>query len=48
MLEFKESRTDPVSAPDRMCGQRDDHPVLITLPETGYLKGFTVEVIATR
>lgn len=29
-------------------GQRADHPILITLPETGYLKGFTVEVIATR
>ncbi len=29
-------------------GQRADHPVLITLPETGYLKGLTVEVIATR
>lgn len=29
-------------------GQRADHPVLITIPETGYLKGFTVEVIATR
>ncbi len=28
--------------------QRADHPVLITLPETGYLKGFTVETIATR
>ena len=28
--------------------QRGDHPVLITIPETGYLKGFTVEVIATR
>ncbi len=28
--------------------QRADHPVLITLPETGYLKGVTVEVIATR
>jgi 23S rRNA (cytosine1962-C5)-methyltransferase len=28
--------------------QRADHPVLITIPETGYLKGFTVEVIATR
>lgn len=28
--------------------QRADHPVLITLPETGYLKGFTVEVVATR
>ena len=29
-------------------GQRADHPVLITIPETGYLKGFTVEVIASR
>ena len=28
--------------------QRADHPILITIPETGYLKGFTVEVIATR
>lgn len=28
--------------------QRADHPVLISLPETGYLKGFTVEVIASR
>lgn len=28
--------------------QRADHPVMITLPETGYLKGFTVEVVATR
>ena len=28
--------------------QRNDHPVLITIPETGYLKGFTVEIIATR
>ena len=28
--------------------QRADHPVLITLPETSYLKGFTVEVVATR
>jgi 23S rRNA (cytosine1962-C5)-methyltransferase len=28
--------------------QRADHPVLITLPETGYLKGLTVEVIASR
>jgi 23S rRNA (cytosine1962-C5)-methyltransferase len=28
--------------------QRADHPMLITIPETGYLKGFTVEVIATR
>lgn len=29
-------------------GQRADHPILITIPETGYLKGFTAEVIATR
>lgn len=28
--------------------QRQDHPVLITLPETSYLKGFTSQVIATR
>jgi 23S rRNA (cytosine1962-C5)-methyltransferase len=28
--------------------QRTDHPVLITLPETSYLKGFTSRVIATR
>lgn len=28
--------------------QRADHPILITLPETGYLKGFTVEVVASR
>lgn len=28
--------------------QRADHPVLITLPETSYLKGFTAQVIATR
>jgi len=28
--------------------QRADHPVLISIPETGYLKGFTVEVIASR
>ncbi len=28
--------------------QRADHPVLVTLPETGYLKGFTMEVIASR
>ncbi len=28
--------------------QRPDHPVLITLPETSYLKGFTCQVIATR
>jgi 23S rRNA (cytosine1962-C5)-methyltransferase len=29
-------------------GQRADHPILISIPETGYLKGFTVEVIASR
>ena len=28
--------------------QRPDHPVLITIPETSYLKGITVEVIAAR
>lgn len=28
--------------------QSPDHPVLITLPETSYLKGFTCQVIATR
>lgn len=28
--------------------QRADHPVLITLPETRYLKGITAEVIASR
>ena len=28
--------------------QRADHPILISIPETGYLKGFTVEVIASR
>lgn len=28
--------------------QRPDHPVLITLPETSYLKGFTSQIIATR
>lgn len=32
----------------REHSQRADHPVLITIPETGYLKGVTVEVIATR
>ena len=32
----------------REHAQRADHPVMITLPETGYLKGFTVEVVATR
>ncbi len=29
-------------------GQRADHPVLVTIPETGYLKGITAEVIASR
>lgn len=29
-------------------GQRADHPILVTIPETGYLKGFTAEVIASR
>lgn len=28
--------------------QRADHPILISIPETGYLKGFTVELIASR
>jgi 23S rRNA (cytosine1962-C5)-methyltransferase len=28
--------------------QRADHPILISIPETGYLKGVTVEVIASR
>jgi 23S rRNA (cytosine1962-C5)-methyltransferase len=28
--------------------QRADHPVLISIPETSYLKGFTTQVIATR
>jgi 23S rRNA (cytosine1962-C5)-methyltransferase len=28
--------------------QRADHPVLISIPETSYLKGFGVEVIAAR
>ena len=28
--------------------QRADHPILLSIPETGYLKGFTAEVIATR
>jgi len=32
----------------REHSQRADHPIMITLPETGYLKGFTVEVVATR
>jgi len=29
-------------------GQRADHPVIITMPETSYLKGFTAEVIPSR
>ena len=29
-------------------GQRADHPILVTIPETSYLKGFTVEVIPSR
>lgn len=28
--------------------QRADHPILVNLPETGYLKGFTVELVAGR
>ncbi|MCF7731667.1 MAG: class I SAM-dependent rRNA methyltransferase [Akkermansiaceae bacterium] len=28
--------------------QRQDHPILISIPETSYLKGLTVEVIAAR
>jgi 23S rRNA (cytosine1962-C5)-methyltransferase len=28
--------------------QRGDHPVLLSIPETCYLKGLTVEVIAAR
>jgi 23S rRNA (cytosine1962-C5)-methyltransferase len=32
----------------REHGQRADHPILVTIPETGYLKGFTVEAIASR
>jgi len=28
--------------------QRADHPILISIPETSYLKGLTVEVIAAR
>ena len=32
----------------REHSQRADHPVLVTIPETSYLKGFTVEVIASR
>jgi 23S rRNA (cytosine1962-C5)-methyltransferase len=32
----------------REHGQRADHPILVTIPETGYLKGFTSEVIASR
>lgn len=29
-------------------GQRRDHPVIVTIPETSYLKGFTAEVIPSR
>lgn len=29
-------------------GQRADHPILLHMPETEYLKGFTFEVIGTR
>lgn len=29
-------------------GQRRDHPVIVTMPETSYLKGFTAEVIPSR
>ena len=29
-------------------GQRGDHPIMVNLPETSYLKGFTVEVIPSR
>ncbi|MBM3862531.1 MAG: class I SAM-dependent rRNA methyltransferase [Verrucomicrobia bacterium] len=32
----------------REHAQRADHPVLVTVPETSYLKGFTAEVIASR
>lgn len=28
--------------------QRADHPVLVSIPETSYLKGFTCQLIATR
>lgn len=28
--------------------QRGDHPVMLHLPETEYLKGFTFEVVGTR
>ena len=28
--------------------QRYDHPVMLHLPETEYLKGFTFEVVGTR
>ena len=31
-----------------MHSQRVDHPILISIPEANHLKGFTVEVIATR
>ena len=29
-------------------GQRADHPTIVTIPETSYLKGFTAEVIPSR
>ena len=29
-------------------GQRPDHPVLLNLPETEYLKGFTFELLPGR
>ena len=29
-------------------GQRGDHPVLLALPETEYLKGITAELMAGR
>ena len=29
-------------------GQRPDHPVLLAIPETEYLKGITAEVMAGR
>ncbi len=29
-------------------GQRADHPIIVTLPETSYLKGFTAEVTPSR
>ena len=29
-------------------GQRADHPVLLNIPETEYLKGFTYELLPGR